>query len=243
MNYSYDADYDNEYGYADGFAADVALDRRLAFIRRTYVHVFGAVLALIGIEAVLFSMEAAVLPLARLMIGNWWAVLLLYMAAGWVAERWANSDTSVGMQYLGLALFTAVEAMILFPLLYIAQKFGSENIIPTAGFLTLLIFGGLTMIVMLTKKDFSFMRNILCVCSFAALGLIVASMIIGFSLGLIFVVAMIALVSGYILYYTSNVLHHYHTDQHVAASLALFSSITTLFWYVLQLLMILGSDD
>ena len=61
--------------------------------------------------------------------------------------------------------------------------------------------------------------------------------------GIFFVVAMIALMSGYILYFTSNVLHHYHTSQHVAASLALFSSIATLFWYVLQLLMMLSGDD
>jgi uncharacterized protein len=48
---------------------------------------------------------------------------------------------------------------------------------------------------------------------------------------------MVALISGYVLYYTSNVLHHYRTDQHVAASLALFSSIATLFWYILRIVM------
>ena len=45
---------------------------------------------------------------------------------------------------------------------------------------------------------------------------------------------------GYILYDTSNVLHHYRIGQHVAASLALFATIVTLFWYVLQLLMSLN---
>jgi FtsH-binding integral membrane protein len=30
-------------------------------------------------------------------------------------------------------------------------------------------------------------------------------------------------------------LHHYRTDQHVAAALALFASVALLFWYVLQL--------
>jgi FtsH-binding integral membrane protein len=33
------------------------------------------------------------------------------------------------------------------------------------------------------------------------------------------------------------VLHHYHTEQYVAASLALFASAILLFWYVLRLLM------
>jgi len=37
------------------------------------------------------------------------------------------------------------------------------------------------------------------------------------------------------LFYTSNVLHHYRISQHVAAALALFASVMTLFWYVLQI--------
>jgi FtsH-binding integral membrane protein len=53
---------------------------------------------------------------------------------------------------------------------------------------------------------------------------------------------MIGLMSGYILYDTSNVMHHYRTDQHVAASLALFASVATLFWYVIRLLMSLSDD-
>jgi FtsH-binding integral membrane protein len=32
-------------------------------------------------------------------------------------------------------------------------------------------------------------------------------------------------------------LHHYRTDQYVAAALALFASVALLFWYVLQLFM------
>ena len=59
----------------------------------------------------------------------------------------------------------------------------------------------------------------------------------GFALGPIFTYAMIALACGYILYYTSNVLHHYRIGQHVAASLALFAAVALLFWYVLRLFM------
>ena len=42
---------------------------------------------------------------------------------------------------------------------------------------------------------------------------------------------------GYILYYTSNILHQYRTDQYVAAALALFASVALLFWYVIQIFM------
>jgi len=53
---------------------------------------------------------------------------------------------------------------------------------------------------------------------------------------------MILFMGGCVLYTTSNVLHSYREDQHVAASLALFSSIATMFWYIVQFLMSFGSD-
>jgi FtsH-binding integral membrane protein len=52
-----------------------------------------------------------------------------------------------------------------------------------------------------------------------------------------FSAAMIVLACGYILYDTSNVLHHYRTDQYVAAAVALFASVALLFWYVLRIMM------
>jgi FtsH-binding integral membrane protein len=52
---------------------------------------------------------------------------------------------------------------------------------------------------------------------------------------------MVAFAAGAILYDTSNVMHHYRTDQHVAASLSLFASIALLFWYILNI--VRSSDD
>ena len=46
---------------------------------------------------------------------------------------------------------------------------------------------------------------------------------------------MIALASGYILYDTSNVLHHYREDQYVAAAIELFADVALMFWYILQI--------
>jgi FtsH-binding integral membrane protein len=62
-------------------------------------------------------------------------------------------------------------------------------------------------------------------------------------LGIWFSAAMIVFASGYILYDTSNVLHHYRTDQYVAASLALFASVALLFWYVLRIMIALSNRD
>ena len=101
------------------------------------------------------------------------------------------------------------------------------------------MFAGLTATVFITKKDFSFMAGALNIAMFGAMGIIVASLLFGFTLGTLFSGVMILVASGYVLYYTSNVLHHYRPTQYVAASLALFAAIALLFWYVLRILMAL----
>ena len=52
---------------------------------------------------------------------------------------------------------------------------------------------------------------------------------------------MILLMAGYILYQTSIIMSQFPPTAHVAAALMLFSTIATLFWYVLRLMMQLNS--
>jgi len=211
---------------------------RAEFIRKTYLHLSGAVLAFIGLEAMLLSSPIAE-PLVRTALGTrygWLAVLGAFMLVGWVAERWARSPTSVPMQYLGLGLYVVAEAIIFLPLLWVAAAVAGPQVIPQAGIYTVLIFAGLTGTVFFTRHDLSRLRAVLMVGAFAGLGVIVASILFGFTLGSVFTVLMIVLAAGYILYYTSNVLHHYPVGAHVAAALALFSAVALLFWYILRLL-------
>ena len=236
------------YGYDYSVAARAANSDRATFIRRTYAHLAGAILAFMGIEVLLFQVlgEAGQMKVLQLLMINrfsWLAVLLAFMGASWLAQTWAQSETSSAMQYVGLGLYVVAEAVIFLPLLIIASHFAGANVIPTAGILTLAVFGGLTLSVFVTKKDYSSLRPILCVGSLIALGVIVAGVVLGFNLGLFFSFAMVALMSGYILYYTSQVMLHYRTDQHVAASLALFAAVATLFWYILRIVMAVSSRD
>ena len=117
------------------------------------------------------------------------------------------------------------------PLLYLAAAVSGSDVIVSAGLITLLLFTGLTFIVLTTKKDFSFLGGFLKIAFFVALGIIGASILFGFSLGVLFASVMVIVVAALILYNTSNVLHRYHPSQYVAASLTLFASIALLFWY------------
>jgi FtsH-binding integral membrane protein len=211
---------------------------RATFVRRTYNHLAMAIFAFIGLEFAIFQTSLAE-KMTAVMAGSrlsWLVVLLTFMIVSWVADKWARSDTSRAMQYLGLAVYIAAEAVIFVPLLYIAANFASPDVIPLAALLTGVLFFGLSFAAFTTGQDFSFLGAFVKVGGCVALGLIGASLVFGFTPGLIFSGAMVVLASAAILYTTSNIIHQYETDQHVAAALALFASVALLFWYILRIL-------
>jgi FtsH-binding integral membrane protein len=216
-------------------------DARTTFIKKTYLHLLGAILACVAIDAILLTFfDEQLAPMVAWVTQGWhWLAFLGgFMLVSYIADRWAHSGTSRQMQYLGLGVYVVAEALMLIPLLWIAEHYSGAEVIQAAGIITGIVFGGLTVVVLLTKTDFSFLRWALVAGSFVALGLIVASIFIGgLTLGIWFSVAMVVLAAGMILYTTSNVLHHYQTSQYVAASLALFASVALLFWYILQIFM------
>ncbi len=206
-------------------------------------------LALIGIEAVLLNsldLDARG-RIVQLMCGSawsWLAVMLLFMGAGFVVRVWAQSRSSPGLQYAGLALYIFAWAIMFLPLLIVADSIPRfQNVIPQAGILTGAVFGGLTLAVLVTRKDYSFLGPVLAVGSMIALGVVLAACIFPITLGLFFSFAMVALISGYILYDTSKVILHYPPDMHVAAALELLADVAMLFWYIMQILMSLNSRD
>src|SRR5262249_41543271 len=106
-------------------AADATADARAAFIRRTYGHLALAILAFAGLEALLVNSVSAE-TIEGLFFGSrlsWLVVLLVFMLVGRVADNWARSGASPGMQYLGLGLYVVAEAVIFLPLLYVASFF------------------------------------------------------------------------------------------------------------------------
>lgn len=240
MSYS-----DFQGGSRTASVADVSVNERTEFIRKTYLHLGGAIFAFTALTAAIINSSLAPKIVGTLMGSQfgWLLVLALYMGVGHFAQKLAYSGSSPSMQYVGLGLFIVAEAIIFTPLLYIATYYTDGNVIPTAGILTLIVFGGLTASVFITKKDFSFMGRALMMGGFAAMGIIVVSILFGFSLGVLFSAAMVVLMAGYVLYETSNVLHHYPVGSHVAASLALFSAVATMFWYILRIVMAFTGDD
>lgn len=213
--------------------AQTSVERRAAFITRTYNTLFVAILAFALIEVGLFKSGLAE-PIAMALSGNWLIVLGAFMLVSWFGSRVAMNSKSVAATYAALAAFVLVEAIIFVPLLFMANAV-APGAISSAATVTMVGFAGLTAIAWTSKKDFSFLGGLLKWGGIMALVLIGASLLFGFALGTFFSVAMVAFAGAAILYDTSNILRHYPEDRHVAAALALFSSVALMFWYVLRL--------
>jgi len=220
-------------------AADALPANRAQFIRRTYMLLAAAIAAFIGVEVFMFSTGAAQMIAAVMFKSGgmgWLVVLGLFMLISYLSERWASSEVSAATQYLGLGVYVVAEAIIFVPLLFIAAyASGDASVILKAGIVSIGLFLGITATVFLTRSDFSFLAPILAIGGFAALGFIVASILFGFTLGNVFAFIMVAFAGTAILYQTSNVLHRFNTNQHVAAALVLFASVALLFWYILRI--------
>ncbi len=250
-----------------GAVATLGVSDRVTFLRKTYAHLGGALIAFAVLTGLLLRGAPDVSwGFSKWALGgiSWLFVILLFMGVNVLAQKLARSETSRGLQYLGLGLEVAAWSFLLQPLLWMVMfKFGDEGtrltiynalahggsvghavmsglagqVILEAVVITLAIFVGLTLTVFLTKKDFTFMRGFLAICSFAALGVIIASILFGFHLGALFCGLMILMMAGYILFQTSLVMSYFPPSGYVAASLMLFSTVATLFWYVLQFIM------
>lgn len=212
------------------------INSRATFVSRTYAHLFGAILSFTLLEVFFFKSGLAETIARTLMSGSWLLVLGGFVVVSWLATKVAHTAVSKAAQYAALMGYVVAEAIIFVPLLYLADR-TAPGVITSAAVITFFAFAALTVVVFMTRKDFSFLRGILMWGGIIALVLILGGSLFGFNLGTYFSVAMVALAGASILYDTSNILHHYPEDRYVGAALQLFASVALMLWYVLRLLM------
>ena len=212
-------------------AASVSTTDRLTFIKKVY-----SLLAMsMGTAAVGAYLGSG--PLLLLVAPNMMLFFILQFAliifASFASRR-------PGLNMVALFSFTTVSGLTLGPLLYQV----GPSIAAEAFALTAITFAGLSLYVVYSKKDFSFMSG------FLMTGLIV--IIIGGLLNMFFIQsgmmhfvmsgASVLLFSGFILYDTSNILRYYGTDEYVSATLALYLDILNMFIALLSILGIMSDD-
>ncbi len=212
-------------------AASVTTTERLVFIKKVY-----SLLAMsMGTAAIGAYLGSG--PLLLLVAPNMMLFFILQIALIFFASFAARKP---GLNMVALFSFTTVSGLTLGPLLY---RVG-PSIAAEAFALTAITFAGLSMYVVYSKKDFSFMSG------FLMTGLIV--LVVGGLLNMFFIQsgmmhfvmsgASVLLFSGFILYDTSNILRYYGTDEYVSATLALYLDVLNLFIALLSILGIMGRD-
>lgn len=215
-------------------------ERKSALVTRVYTKLTFSILALALIEALVFALFGAESIVAfaqqniKLMGG---ALLLLCIFGPMVGNAILARNPSRGTMYALLGYYILLEAAILLPILAVAALFFGPTIIWQACGLTVAMFIALSASVFMTRKDFTFLRSFLLFTGIAAIILIAASFLFGFELGTWFTVALIFFACGYILYDTSNMLLYSQDEDDIICTIALFTSVMTLFFYILRLLM------
>ncbi|MDC0152390.1 Bax inhibitor-1/YccA family protein [Deltaproteobacteria bacterium] len=212
-------------------AASVTTTDRLVFIKKVY-----SLLAMsMGTAAIGAYLGSG--PLLLLVAPNMMLFFILQIALIFFASFAARKP---GLNMVALFSFTTVSGLTLGPLLYQV----GPSIAAEAFALTAITFAGLSMYVVYSKKDFSFMSG------FLMTGLIV--LVVGGLLNMFFIQsgmmhfvmsgASVLLFSGFILYDTSNILRYYGTDEYVSATLALYLDVLNLFIALLSILGIMSRD-
>lgn len=123
------------------------------------------------------------------------------------------------------------------------QLSNGPQIITTAFGGTGIIFLALSGYALTSRKDFSFMGGFLIVGLIVALLAGVANIFLAMpALSLAISSAIILIMSGFILYDTSRMVHG-HVDNYVLATIGLYLNIYNIFLSLLQILGIMGGDD
>ena len=212
-----------------GFAIDAALDERMAFIRRTYSTLF---IQLIGVA---LSTSLMIKSGLAAKIG-WGGIIVGFLAILFIMPRMIVPTATRVVQTAGAAMLVAFYGLLLSPLV----EYAPAGVLVQAGILTGCVFGGLTLYVFVTKKDFNFLGGMLNAVLWILIGIALISFFFGgFGGGMHMVYSGVAvlLFSGYILYDTSNIMKRYPTNAHIAASIALLINVVNIFYYLAILLM------
>ena len=210
---------------------------RYRFVRQTYLHLLGAIVAFVALSVGFRLSGFASWFEARLQGIPWLLILGAFVLVAWMARKTARRARKRPIQYLALGVYVLAEALLFVPLLIRAEA-SVPGVTRIAAFATVGAVVLLTALAMLWPEDLSRKRSLRVLLrwgSGCALLLIVCALLFDFHLGVWFSIAMVALGGGAVLSDSSGVLRGYRRRGHVAAALALFASIGLLFWYTLRL--------
>lgn len=188
------------------------------------------------------AMAATAMAVDAPYMGFW--PLILAFGLLFAISKFRNSGIGIVLVFA----FTGVLGFSLGPLLnaYMASAAGTQTVVMAAG-LTGMIFFSLSGYVLVTQKDFSYMSGFLMTGMWVVIGAIVLMFLGSFmgynisGLHMAISAAIVLLMSGLILYDTSNIINGGETN-YIMATVSLYLSIYNLFVSLIHLLGIFGDE-
>ena len=210
--------------------AESSIEVRANFIRKTYVLFLAGILTAIVAGTICLRVPAVnnaaigILQMPILAIG-------LILGGSILSQAVARIQ---GVGYIALFGFTALIGFLFAPII----RTYAPDVVGQAGFLTIMIFGGLTAYAFVSGKNFSFMGGFLFVGIWAVILAGIANVFFFNNAGMSYWLAWGALLisSGFVLYQTSNIIHEYDEHGYCAAALGLFISFFNIFTSLLRIL-------
>lgn len=208
------------------FVADSSQDVRTAFIRKVYTLLFGSILTTVIAGVVASGFTQTLLPLMPI-IGIATFVCMLGLVF---------TKQIPGVNAALFFLFAVLQGVILGP--YLAYLEARLPGVPAeAAWLTVSVFGALTLYVFASKKDFSFMGGFLTV---AVIGLIVASIVMFFVhaawLTTAYCVVGVLIFAGFVLFDTSQIMLRLQPGDEMTGAISLYLDFLNMFMLILRLL-------
>lgn len=213
-----------------GAVANALPEQRMVFIRKVY----SAFMASIAVAAAGAVATLRVPGVGEFVANNYILVIVgEFVALGGVIFLRRKKGVNVA----AFALFAALTGLTTGLIVASYLQAGMYDVVVQAAGLTVVAFGSLTGYAFVSKKDFSFMRGFVTIGLFVVLGGAVLTWFVQSS-ALSFAVSAggVLLFSGFILYDTSNIIHHYKEDEWVSAAMGMYLNVLNLFLFLLRLL-------
>ena len=166
--------------------------------------------------------------------------MVLYLGLFFLTAKLSNSAWGL----VAVFALTGFMGYTLGPILsfYLAMPNGSQIVMTAMGG-TGAIFLGLSAYTLVSRKDFTFMGGFLMVGMLLAVLAVIANIFLQIpALSLMLSAVIILIMSGYILYQTSQIIHGGETN-YIMATVSLYISIYNIFVNLLALLGIFGGND
>ena len=238
---SYDAQRDEAIMTSQNTVIYAESSVKAAFLKKVYSLFFFGIILFAGI-ATLSTSYFVKHP--EFIQRFWFGAIIALMLLSFVIGRML-ADPRKGL--LALILFAIGEGVVFGPLLAYAYFIsGGWTIVGQAVIMTVLVFGGLTGYVLITKEDFTFMGGFLTIVGFFLLGAVILTWIFGIPSGSIFVIIIPAVFviffSLYVLYDTSVIMRKLPPQYAAAGAAMLFIDFAGILYYMVLLLTGMGRD-